>query len=125
MKIIRTIKVGPDAPDSNSLWLYKNTAKYFNNGKWTEIKEEEIKPIKWDGIKDKPNLSEVATSGSYNDLSDKPTQYTLPVATNSKIGGVKMGTKITNLTNESTLEQVVKGYNDLLEVLRVAGLISK
>ena len=29
--------------------------------------------VYWDDILDKPNFAEVATSGSYNDLSDKPT----------------------------------------------------
>lgn len=43
-------------------------------------------------------LATVATSGSYNDLSNKPTipaAYTLPVATSSALGGVKSGTDIT------------------------------
>lgn len=37
MKTIRTLKVSPNAPDTNSVWLYKGTAKYFNNGKWETI----------------------------------------------------------------------------------------
>ncbi len=37
MKTIRTLKVSPNAPDTNSVWLNKNTAKYFNNGAWTTI----------------------------------------------------------------------------------------
>ena len=126
MKTIRTIKVGPNAPDVNSLWLYKNTAKYFNNGKWTEIKEEkEEELITWEDIQDKPEFAEVATSGDYKDLKNTPTQYTLPTATTSKLGGVKMGNKVADLTAEATLEQVVKEYNSLLGVLRTAGLISK
>lgn len=42
-------------------------------------------------------LAKVATSGSYNDLSNKPTipsAYTLPNATSSTLGGVKVGTNI-------------------------------
>lgn len=42
-------------------------------------------------------LSTVATSGSYNDLSDKPTipsAYTLPKATSSTLGGVEIGSNI-------------------------------
>lgn len=42
-------------------------------------------------------LASVATSGSYNDLSDKPTipsAYTLPNATSSTLGGVKIGSNI-------------------------------
>lgn len=43
------------------------------------------------------DLSAVATSGSYNDLSNKPTipsAYTLPNATSSTLGGVKIGSNI-------------------------------
>lgn len=43
------------------------------------------------------DLSEVATSGSYNDLSDKPTipsAYTLPTASSTVLGGVKIGSNI-------------------------------
>ena len=45
------------------------------------------------------NLSTVATSGSYNDLEDKPTipqEYTLPTASTTTLGGVKVdGSTIT------------------------------
>lgn len=43
------------------------------------------------------DLSAVATSGNYNDLSNKPTipaAYTLPNATSSTLGGVKVGSNI-------------------------------
>ena len=43
------------------------------------------------------DLSVVAKSGSYNDLSNKPTipnAYTLPNATSSTLGGVKVGSNI-------------------------------
>lgn len=41
------------------------------------------------------DLAAVAKSGSYNDLADKPTiptAYTLPKASTSVLGGVKVGT---------------------------------
>ena len=43
------------------------------------------------------DLSDVAKSGSYNDLSNKPTipaAYTLPNATSNTLGGVKVGSNI-------------------------------
>lgn len=46
-------------------------------------------------------LASIATSGSYNDLSDKPTipsAYTLPTASNTILGGVKIGSNI-NVTD--------------------------
>ncbi len=44
-------------------------------------------------------LAKVATSGSYDDLSNKPTipsAYTLPTASSDVLGGVKTGSNITN-----------------------------
>ncbi len=46
-------------------------------------------------ITDFPTLAAVATSGSYNDLSNKPTipsAYILPIASASALGGVKSAT---------------------------------
>lgn len=48
------------------------------------------------------DLAEVATSGSYNDLTDKPSipsAYTLPAATATALGGVKSGGDITVATD--------------------------
>lgn len=50
-------------------------------------------------------LATVATSGSYNDLSNKPTipsAYTLPAATSSKLGGIKVGSGL-SVTADGTL----------------------
>ena len=61
----------------------------------------------------KADLAAVAKSGSYNDLTNKPTipdAYTLPAASASVLGGVKVGTGLTidengvlslNVTNAS------------------------
>jgi hypothetical protein len=55
----------------------------------------------WTGTVDAANvtgLATVATSGSYDDLDDKPTiptEYTLPTATSSVLGGVKIGSGVT------------------------------
>ena len=40
-------------------------------------------------------LSSVALSGSYNDLSNKPAAYSLPIASGSVLGGVKAGSGVT------------------------------
>jgi len=53
----------------------------------------------WNNITSKPAFATVATSGSYNDLTNKPTipsAYTLPTASTSVLGGVKVdGTTVT------------------------------
>ena len=67
-------------------------------------------------------LATVATSGSYNDLADKPTipdAYTLPVATDTVLGGVKQGTGIT-IGGDGTISnngQVVFGNGGVTPVL--------
>lgn len=52
-------------------------------------------------------LATVATSGSYNDLADKPTipepqPYTLPTATSSILGGVKIGSGV-SIADDGTI----------------------
>lgn len=54
------------------------------------------------------SLATVATSGSYNDLTNKPTipgAYTLPYATSSILGGVKIGNNISVSSGTISLSQ--------------------
>lgn len=40
MKIINQLVVQSDMPnDNNVVWVYGNTAKYYNNGTWTTLGE--------------------------------------------------------------------------------------
>jgi hypothetical protein len=86
-----------------------------------------------DYIKNKPNLSTVATSGSYNDLSDKPVIPTVPTdlsAFNNDVGYITINdvppqeqsdwaesdsTKVDYIKNKPTLSTVATSgsYNDL------------
>lgn len=125
MKTLRTLKISPNAPDINSVWLYKGTMKYFNNGEWETINGGATS-VDWDDITNKPDFATVATSGSYNDLSDKPTippAYTLPAATTSVIGGVKKATNVANLASGAELAAVVTQVNAILSALKVADIM--
>lgn len=125
MKTLRTLKISPNAPDINSVWLYKGTMKYFNNGEWETIGGGATS-VDWDDITNKPDFATVATSGSYNDLSDKPTippAYTLPAATKTTLGGVKAGTNIADLNTSADLATVIGTVNGLLAQLRAAGVL--
>ena len=125
MKTLRTLKKSPNAPDINSVWLYKGTMKYFNNGEWETIGGG-VTSVDWDDITNKPDFATVATSGSYNDLSDKPTippAYTLPAATISTIGGVKKATNVDNLATGAELATVVTKVNAILSALKVADIM--
>lgn len=62
------------------------------------------------------NLSTVATSGSYNDLENKPTiptEYVLPTASNTVLGGVKVDGSTITATAEGviTATSATKGAN--------------
>lgn len=47
--------------------------------------------VSLDYIKNKPTLATVATTGNYNDLSGRPAAYTLPTASSTVLGGIKVG----------------------------------
>ena len=74
--------------------------------------------IDYNKINNKPNFATVATSGDYNDLINKPTiptQYVLPIASDNKLGGVRIGTGINiDATGTISVKQGVTDYNDLV-----------
>ena len=60
---------------------------------WVDTEDQSYVPVEWKDVGNKPNFATVATSGSYNDLTDKPTipePYTLPTASTTTLGGVKV-----------------------------------
>lgn len=59
--------------------------------------------VDWSNVQNKPAFSAVATSGSYNDLTDKPAAYTLPAATNESLGGVILGATTNSALGEFTI----------------------
>ena len=111
MRRFRDIIEDIKAPSVQDLWLNGGKLKYYGEKGWQDIKGQDTPTVKWDDIDDKPKsftpsshthtksditdfptLAAVATSGSYNDLSNKPTipsAYTLPIALASALGGVK------------------------------------
>lgn len=74
-------------------------------------------------------------SGSYNDLSNKPdipSPYTLPSATTSTIGGVKMAEGVSEITEseaeelealKNDLNSLIVAFNTLTENLEGSGIL--
>lgn len=127
MKILRTAVISTEAPSTNTIWINKGEARYFNNGKW-ELVGNDIELPTWETLEGKPELATVATSGSYVDLSNKPNipaPYKLPIATVATLGGVKVGAKVADISEESELPTVTNTVNALLASLRQAGLLAK
>lgn len=127
MQILRTAVISTEAPSTNTIWINKGEARYFNNGKW-ELVGNDIELPTWETLEGKPELATVATSGNYVDLSNKPNipaPYKLPIATVATLGGVKVGAKVADISEESELPTVTNTVNALLASLRQAGLLAK
>lgn len=106
MRRFRDIIESPFPVPTNALWLKGSDLKGFINGKWVTIGNDKGK-ISWNDILDKPEFATVATSGSYNDLSDKPNipqAYTLPIASATVLGGVKSSTTGTTSGRDYNVE---------------------
>ena len=77
-------------------------------------------------ITDFPTLATVATSGSYNDLSNKPDippAYSLPNASTSARGGVLMATAVADLAGTEDAATICTKVNALLSALRASGAL--
>ena len=126
MRKFRDIIESPFPVPTNALWLKGSDLKGFINGKWVTIGSDKGK-ISWNDILGKPEFATVATSGSYNDLSDKPdipSAYILPNATTSVRGGVLMASAVTDLAGTEDAAAICTKVNALLAVLRTAGILT-
>lgn len=126
MKRFNGIVESEFAPSKYDMWLFKGSLKYFGPSGWADIQAAIGGSVDWDDITNKPDFATVATSGSYNDLSDKPTippAYTLPAATPTAIGGVRMATNVDNLATGAELATVVTKVNAILSALKVADIM--
>ena len=91
MRRFRDIIEDIKAPSVQDLWLNNGKLKYYGEKGWQDIKGQDAPTVKGNDIEDKPEpftpsehthtksnitdfptLATVATSGSYNDLSNKP-----------------------------------------------------
>jgi hypothetical protein len=71
--------------------------------------------VDWPAITNKPNFATVSTSGSYDDLSNKPVipaPYVLPAATDITLGGVIGGTGVT-IDADGTINASSGGSTDV------------
>ncbi|MGG1399982.1 exo-alpha-sialidase [Bacillus salipaludis] len=79
-----------------------------------------VNNFSWGNILGKPSFSTVATTGSYNDLLNKPSipsAYTLPIANSTTLGGVKVGKGIT-LSSDGTISVSGSTGGNALEVYK-------
>lgn len=81
----KNIYEGVSAPEKHNLWLYKGVLKFYGDNGWETIRVGS-QLVNWDSITGKPTFSKVATSGSYVDLSNKPTIPSYSAVTSDKDG---------------------------------------
>lgn len=146
MRRFRDIIEDIKAPSVQDLWLNGGKLKYYGENGWQDIKGQDTPTIKWDDIEDKPKtfapsshthtksditdfptLAAVATSGSYNDLSNKPDippAYSLPNASTSTRGGVLMAAAVADLAGTEDAAAICAKVNALLSALRTAGILT-
>lgn len=93
---------------------------YFTTAEIQQIEEGAAAKVDTSGYAKTADLSTVATSGSYNDLSNKPSipeAYELPVASATALGGVKVGSGL-SITN-GVLSATGGGVADSVEWSKV------
>lgn len=107
MKRFREIIQDNTAPSTSDLWITGGKLKYFDGG-WKDLGGSE--QIPWDDIQGKPEFAVVATTGSYNDLSNKPA---IPAAQVNSDWNAASG--VSQILNKPTLAIVATSgsYNDL------------
>lgn len=145
MRRFRDIIEDIKAPSVQDLWLNGGKLKYYGEKGWQDIKGQDAPTVKWDDIDDKPEsftpsshthtksditdfptLATVATSGSYNDLSNKPDippAYSLPNASTSTRGGVLMAAAVADLAGTEDAATICTKVNALLSALRASGAL--
>lgn len=145
MRRFRDIIEDIKAPSIQNLWLNGGKLKYYGENGWQDIKGQDAPTVKRNDIDDKPEsftpsshthtksditdfptLATVATSGSYNDLSNKPDippAYSLPNASTSTRGGVLMAAAVADLAGTENATAICTKINALLSALRTAGIL--
>lgn len=120
MKTIRTLKVSPNAPDTNSVWLNKNTAKYFNNGAWTTIGGGS-------GIESAEFTSDSSSAimSLLPEGSTEPIQAYLPLAKTNAYGLVLQAAYTGSLAADAELAAVITKVNDIISKLKVANIMDR
>lgn len=97
MRHFKSIIEQPTPPSINDIWLSGNIMRYFTNGKWTTIGEQDIPEVQ---------------------------SYELPTATTSRLGGVKKASGVELLASDADLPAVVSKVNEIITKLKSAGLIA-
>lgn len=123
MKELTGIVISDYEPSETKLWLTEKGLKYYGSNGWESLLSQK-ENVMWGNIKDKPTFSNVTTTGSYNDLSNKPTPYSLPIATLTSLGGIKKATAVADVYMGADIIELVASVNALLTSLRAAGVLN-
>lgn len=121
MKTLRTLKISPNAPDINSVWLNKGTAKYFNNGAWTTIGGGGSAVESVDFKSDASS----ATMNLYQEGITDPIEAELPLAKTNAYGVVLQAAYTDSLDTDADLAAVITKVNDVISKLKIANIMDR
>lgn len=109
MKELKIIEATNAPTTNNILWLNNNSLYRLGANGWEKLKFTDI--ITWEDIQNKPNI---------------PSEYKLPAATITTLGGVKKAATVNNtdVSDAATIQSVGNTINALLESLRNAGILN-
>ena len=91
------VYIGPEPPTDPEVKL------------WVDTEDQSLDVVDWDDVENKPNFATVATSGSYNDLTDKPTipeaPDLTPYAKSADLSTVATTGSYNDLTDKPTIPE--------------------
>ena len=91
------VYIGPEPPTDPEVKL------------WVDTEAQSVGAVDWDDVGNKPNFATVATSGSYNDLTDKPVipeaPDLTPYAKTADLSTVATSGSYNDLTDKPTIPE--------------------
>ena len=90
--------------DTGIMYVVTDTDHLDSAAGYTEYTAGTAASVPWSGVTGKPTFAAVATSGSYNDLSNKPT---IPTVNNATLTIQKNGTTVDTFSANSSSDKTV------------------
>ena len=87
---LQTALDGKQAAGSYAAASHAHTASAI-----TDFSTAALAAVTWSTLTGKPSFATVATSGAYSDLTGLPSAYSLPTASATVLGGIKIGSGLT------------------------------
>lgn len=108
---------------NNSGFITSSALTGYATESWVQS-QNYLTTVSWNDVTSKPTFATVATSGDYNDLINTPSPYSLPIASSSTLGGIKVGTGL-SIGVDGTLSATSTGTSLTISLIDNSGTLSK